>query len=73
MEELIYRPEDPGGHPNIEMEEDLKSIEMLIEMGNNEDDLKNLYKLKDKLFKKKFNAADIALLKQFKDRYQVRS
>lgn len=73
MEELTYKPEDPSGHPNFELEEDFKSVEMLVELGNNEDDLKNIYYLKDKIFKLKFNAADIALFNQFKERYLKKS
>jgi hypothetical protein len=69
MEELIYKPEKPSGHPNYELEEEFKSIEMLIERGENEDDIKNMYYLKDKILKKKFDKKDIALFKQFKDRY----
>jgi hypothetical protein len=55
------------------MEEDFKAVEMLVEMGTNDDDLKKIYYLKDKVLKKKFDAADIALFTQLKERYMKKT
>lgn len=69
MNELIYKPEELIGHPNSGLEEDMRSIVMLIEMGNNEEDLKTIYRLKDKILIKKFDVTDSAIFNQLKDRY----
>jgi hypothetical protein len=69
MNELIYKSEELTGHPNSDIEEDMRSIVMVVEMGNNEEDLKNIYRLKDKILIKKFDFTDIAIWNQIKDRY----
>jgi hypothetical protein len=69
MNELIYKPEELSGHPNSGMEEELKSIVMLVEMGNNEEDIKTIYCLKDKILIEKFDEADIVILNELKQRY----
>lgn len=71
MNELIYKPEELTGHPNSGIEEEMRSIVMLVEMGNNEEDIKSIYCLNDKVLIKKFDLADIALLIEFKERYDI--
>lgn len=69
MNELIYKPEDKVDRPNPEFEADLKLLETFVEVGENNEDLKNINYLKEKLYSKKFDKADLALITQFKDRY----
>lgn len=69
MNELIYKPEELTGHPNFDIEEEMRSIVMVVEMLDNEEDLKNIYRLKDKILIKKFDFMDIAIWNQIKDRY----
>lgn len=69
MEEMIYKTGSIPGHPNRELEDDLKTLEAFVEVGENGDDLRSINYLKDKLYTARFSDSDIALINQFKDRY----
>lgn len=69
MNELIYKPEDKVGHPNLEFEDEMKLLETNVEVCQDNEDLQKINYLKEKLYTKPFDKADITLIAQFKDRY----
>jgi hypothetical protein len=70
MDEAIFNnPINIIEHPNLEFEETIKSLQSVIEIGNNNDDFTSLNHLNDKQFVEKFDIKDIDLFNQLKEKY----